>query len=458
VIQPTGTAVPVFTYPGVDGSAGISYSGENRMVYLCFDLAGVQGAAERQVLLERILRFLDIDVPAKLNLLVTGYSLTELEGDGDGLVSPGEKGLLGLSIHNPSLFDAHSLQVEGIPLDGTISIPDGTYVIGYLGAGESGTARFNLQLGSDVQDPSAPQIALRITAENYIRADTLGVNTGSLRGFSDDFEGPDKGWIHYAPDRAFLDNWGLTSDGDNTYMHCQGPLSKEQLDAALVTPVIGIGRNSILSLSQQVSGNANDSEAYGGSVVEILHHGYWQQLFPEDGYNAKASYYHNHFTMGVRCFSGVPSGEWEEQVFDLAQYEGYVKLRFHITGGSSLPAPARWSIDNIVVTAGEGQVTSVEEAATDPLRFYLEPNYPNPFNGSTAIRYCIPETSDVNLVVYNTLGQAVKTLAHQQLPPGTYNVVFDGLDSRGTELASGMYLLMLNTERLTSVQKMILLK
>src|SRR4030042_2830222 len=72
--------------------------------------------------------------------------------------------------------------------------------------------------------------------------------------------------------------------------------------------------------------------------------------------------------------------------------------------------------------------------------FALFQNFPNPFNPRTEIRYQLPERSGIELVIYNTLGEKVKTLIHQEMKPaGAHSNWWDGVDESGSEAASGIY-------------------
>ena len=85
--------------------------------------------------------------------------------------------------------------------------------------------------------------------------------------------------------------------------------------------------------------------------------------------------------------------------------------------------------------------------------FYLLDNYPNPFNPYTKIVFLIPETSLVNLKVYDILGNEVSSLVNEVKSAGRYEVNFDASD-----LASGVYTYILSSGIYLLAKKMILLK
>jgi hypothetical protein len=88
-----------------------------------------------------------------------------------------------------------------------------------------------------------------------------------------------------------------------------------------------------------------------------------------------------------------------------------------------------------------------------PLQFELSQNYPNPFNPSTAIEYLVPALSDVDIHVYNLLGQRVTTLVSGQHTRGVHRVTFDA-----SRYASGMYFYTLRSGTTLLTQKMMLIK
>jgi hypothetical protein len=87
----------------------------------------------------------------------------------------------------------------------------------------------------------------------------------------------------------------------------------------------------------------------------------------------------------------------------------------------------------------EGSETSAVNE-TRPHSFALEQNYPNPFNPSTQIRYQIPESAKVQIAVYDLLGQRVRLIVNDHFAQGSYEVVWNGLDEKGGQVSSGIYL------------------
>jgi hypothetical protein len=93
-----------------------------------------------------------------------------------------------------------------------------------------------------------------------------------------------------------------------------------------------------------------------------------------------------------------------------------------------------------------------------PKEYGLSQNYPNPFNPETTIGYQIPDAGNVRLIIYNTMGQAVRKLVDKEQAPGCYRVVWDGKDERGLGMVSGMYLCRIETGEFSSMIKLVLLR
>ena len=93
-----------------------------------------------------------------------------------------------------------------------------------------------------------------------------------------------------------------------------------------------------------------------------------------------------------------------------------------------------------------------------PTSIELMQNYPNPFNPTTSINYTISNNSAVQLDIFNIKGQKVSTLVNEQKDPGTYNVEWNGTNSSGTNVSSGIYLYRLTSEDIINTKKMVLLR
>lgn len=88
-----------------------------------------------------------------------------------------------------------------------------------------------------------------------------------------------------------------------------------------------------------------------------------------------------------------------------------------------------------------------------PAEFNLAQNYPNPFNPTTTIQYSIPKSVNVEIKVYDVLGNEVATLVNEEKPAGVYEVEFDA-----SNLSSGVYFYKISAGSFNETKKMILLR
>jgi hypothetical protein len=90
--------------------------------------------------------------------------------------------------------------------------------------------------------------------------------------------------------------------------------------------------------------------------------------------------------------------------------------------------------------------------------YFLQQNAPNPFNPETQISYAISMAGRVRLIVYNMLGQAVRTLVDEGQAAGRHVARWDGRDDTGRTLASGVYIYRIEADNFKAVRRMMLLK
>ena len=122
------------------------------------------------------------------------------------------------------------------------------------------------------------------------------------------------------------------------------------------------------------------------------------------------------------------------------------------------------NVNRLAIISATPNVTGADLERRDPISssFQLYSNFPNPFNPETTIRFEVPVLSgglaQVNLTIYNSLGQKVKTLFNGPLAGGVYETKWNGLSDTGIQQPSGVYFLLLNSGHLTKTHKMVLMR
>ena len=104
------------------------------------------------------------------------------------------------------------------------------------------------------------------------------------------------------------------------------------------------------------------------------------------------------------------------------------------------------------------KLTSANGGGTLPTSYSLAQNYPNPFNPSTTIKFALPVAGNARLEVYNVLGALVAVPFDGMAEAGDHQVVWDGKNSHGQQVASGVYFYRLSAGTYTETKKMMLLK
>jgi hypothetical protein len=104
--------------------------------------------------------------------------------------------------------------------------------------------------------------------------------------------------------------------------------------------------------------------------------------------------------------------------------------------------------------------TDVEESPEIhiPERMELYPNYPNPFNPLTTLRYSLPVDMEVEISIFNVQGEKIKELTRGYQTKGTKKIIWDGRNSQGKEVSSGIYFCKLRSGYNHETIKMVMLK
>ncbi|MBT5876614.1 MAG: cadherin-like domain-containing protein, partial [Candidatus Latescibacteria bacterium] len=183
----------------------------------------------------------------------------------------------------------------------------------------------------------------------------------------------------------------------------------------------------------------------------------------------------------VQFGSPEPSERLQDMQWAYQDLDGLLQFIVYSPEGSSLdmgtgplfylpvtPQPdgadAEVSIENVVVSDQSGHSvsvlqTGVHRLASLPATFELKPNRPNPFNPTTSISYDVPQQTRIRITVYNLLGQMVTRLVDEIQAPGRYTAVWNGHNSAGHQVASGVYIYRMSSGTgYTQNRRMMLLK
>lgn len=278
------------------------------------------------------------------------------------------------------------------------------------------------------------------------------------------FENDSNGWTSLAPLTSFVNQWhrenqrNHTADGSWS-MKFGGPGSADYSGSAygaLESPEIPLGQNGRLFFHHWMDAEAHSDPIYAwdGGMVEIsVDGGPWTQISPVGGYSHRI--YNNNaspFPANTNVYSG--SFDWTQAEFDIANFTGLAKFRF-VFGSDGYVSGEGWYIDDVYV---ESDFDTASEDLVQSLVFRLHGNYPNPFNPTTTIRFDLPEAASVNLDIFNLRGQKVRSLVNSDLPAGAHSAVWNGRDTTGNPVSSGVYLYRLSDGNRELTRKMMLMK
>jgi subtilisin family serine protease len=109
---------------------------------------------------------------------------------------------------------------------------------------------------------------------------------------------------------------------------------------------------------------------------------------------------------------------------------------------------------------GNNVLTSVIDNGVSliPTEYYLDQNFPNPFNMQTIIQYGVPQKTVGRIAIYNVLGQRIKTFELGDINPGRFRIQWDGKNNYGSVVSSGVYIYRFESQKFISAKKLLLLK
>jgi hypothetical protein len=213
-----------------------------------------------------------------------------------------------------------------------------------------------------------------------------------------------------------------------------------EYDSLVSTPEADSAFEMVIGLARNFS-NANHTQTLGAISVDTL--ALLQAPAPQ-----KIATYFFHLN------------EWQEGDsihFDTISYEG---VRPAFVNTESKEYLVAWR-GRTSIELKKCNITPVEPPLSDgslPKAYALSQNYPNPFNPSTVINYALPTTTQVELTVFNVLGQRVAVLVNGPQSAGSHTALWNGCNDGGTSVASGVYFYRLSAGEFIQSRKMLLLK
>jgi len=177
---------------------------------------------------------------------------------------------------------------------------------------------------------------------------------------------------------------------------------------------------------------------------------------------------------GQGATKGLAAGSMEDMIALHFTLDGLTSLEESVIciDSATIPGGGDWLFLN------DDWITIVEPGVNTPICFYvtdpnyesaddndatpfvysLSQNYPNPFNPKTRVEYSLERKGNVNISVFNILGQKVKTLVDAEMDAGEYSVDWESDDENGNEVASGIYFYKLTTSNYVETRKMVLMR
>jgi len=390
----------------------------------------------------------------------SAYQITEIEGNGNGWVDPGETIALNLLTYNSGSETIRNLVADAMLLSGEVTLIVHHVDFGSIDPGSEAFSQVPFSLIVESSHPAQQAVQLKIKysiEEVQISEGMIAVPMSSGYEATFEFETADPSLRSYAVNDAYQNAWhwstqyaynGIGSEkfGD------PGPANYPPMaDGAVEFPLFPIGGNATLTIFHKI-----DAEiGYDGGIIEIDTGEGWTLLHPTTGYPYSAGN-NGSFPAYSPCFSG--QSDWSQAAFQLPVVIGFAKIRFRFGSDGGVEGLG-WYLDDVTFFSPVVDVSRELPGAAVPDYFLLLPAYPNPFNASTRLEFAIPPglTADARFELFNILGRNVATL-WQGTAPGKHTVVWSGTDSNRNAVGSGVYFLRLSSPEFSHTIKLVLLR
>lgn len=388
----------------------------------------------------------------------------EDSGDADGYADPGETAYIRLWLKNIGNGILDTLYAKLISLTEEVAVLDSIIHFRQIPLGEIVTSkeRFSFEVSGEYPSGSRADFLIYISNDsNYTQIDTFSIITGMDVIFQDDMEGGEEKWSHGSVTSGYVDQWHISeeensTEGGSRSWKCGGDEGSNyapRLDSGLETGYINVPAGAKLKFWHSYK----IEEGWDGAIVEIFSNDQWTQIYPQGGYPGElSSASYTTLPPGTPCYTGY-SG-WKEEIFDLASYNGNIKLRFRMVSDNYV-GNSGWFLDDVSIISPESETAIFNDDAIPVAEeFKMFHNFPNPFNSKTVIKFALPEKDMISLKIFNIKGEEIKTLIRGVREKGLHSAVWDGTNRSGALLSSGLYLYRLEFKGRVKTGKMLLIK
>ncbi len=387
------------------------------------------------------------------------FDLKVKNESGNQIIRAGDLAQVFVYLQNSGLANADNVQASIVSDNQYLTLPQKALNFGDLPTQSIGVDSFSVTISELCPEPYFPQFHLEGTCSIIDSFKTFGNLAIGQLGFFDDLE-------------SGADLWELTANVTNTWhlsnirnhsgdfsWYCGNETDTSYIDdntSILLSPFFNLGDDVELSfwLWYDVAIYSKSGYEGDGVHVEFYDGTVWQEL--------------DFIGTGGALAPVLMGNDWLEYKYNLHACPTTNNARFKF----KFVSDPFWSkyptahegiyIDDIKVSCYGNSSVKETEPKTFPEYFKLSQNYPNPFNSTTVINYKIPKSINNSLLqiqIYNTVGQKIKSLVNEQKQPGNYHVLWDGTNDKGEPVSSGIYFYRMDVKnRFRDVKKLILLE
>jgi hypothetical protein len=389
----------------------------------------------------------------------TQFLLDEIQGNGNHRADPGETVDCNLLVHNVGGESIRGLSADLELISGTATLINSQVLYSDIPPDSESysLSPFRIAVGSGQPMQEALHLLVIYSiGEREIGRGVIAIpmSVGYQATFA--FEADDPAVRHYSVSDTYQDTWHWSTQNPHNGVGCEKFGDRgagnypPMADGALEFPLFPAGMSGTMTLWHKIDAEVG----YDGGIVEVNTGLGWSLLTPAGGYPCTSGN-NGSFPANSPCYSGEI--DWTPVTFYLPN-AGFTRIRFRFGSDNGVEGLG-WFLDDIVINSPTTSVPETSPHMSLPLNFALLPAFPNPFNSETRIEFVIPpaQSNPVELAVYDLLGRRVSTL-WVGTESGWHSIIWHASDSEGVPVGSGLYFIQLRSQKVTKVEKVIILR